>query len=308
MKRSRPWRIAIVGAGKVGCVLGRALADRGDRIVAVVSRTSASARRGGRFLRCRTVSTSPAAIPQETDLILLTTPHAAVEGVAAALAKRSDLRLRGMAVCHASGMLTAKALEPLRRRGAEVFSFHPLQTFPRDFPPSAMLGSVRGIFYGVDGGPRALRTAARLARRLGGHTVRVPPARRVLYHAACVVASNHLTALLGVLERMSAALGGKRFSTVFEPIMQATIRNAARTSPARSLSGPVARGGVETVDAHFTAVRRSVPEAVPYFAALTLETIRLARSGGSIDDRQAGRMIRLVLSHLRAYSGKKGPA
>ncbi len=194
------WNIAVVGAGRVGQVFGRVLLNGGDRIVAVVSRSRASARRGAEFLRCSTAGTSPSIIPPATDLVLLTTPHAAVEEAARAIAGLDGLPFRRMAFCHASGMLTADALAPLAARGATVFSFHPIQTFPRDFDPAEIVPSLAGIWYGVDGDPRGLRVARRLARRLGGKTVEIPRDMRVFYHAACVVASNHLTALAAVLE------------------------------------------------------------------------------------------------------------
>jgi predicted short-subunit dehydrogenase-like oxidoreductase (DUF2520 family) len=302
MKRTHPWNIAIIGAGKVGTVLGRLLVERGDRVVCVVSRTTASARRAGRFLACRNVSTSLDALPATVDLIFIATPHGAIAGVAGALAERAGRSLRGTAVCHASGMLTAEVLEPVRARGAVTFSFHPLQTFPRDYAASAIIESARGIVFGVDGAPAALAVARTLARRLGGRTLMIPPELRSLYHASCVVASNHLTGLMHVLSELYGALGkdARRFFPVFEPIIMATLRNVARTGPAAALSGPVARGGVETVDEHCRAVRRNAPHLFPFFASMSLETVRLAGIKGSVSKAQTRRMIGLLLRHLRA--------
>jgi predicted short-subunit dehydrogenase-like oxidoreductase (DUF2520 family) len=181
-------------------------------------------------------------------------------------------------------MFTADALAPLAVRGATVFSFHPLQTFPRDFDPADILDSIPGIYYGADGTRRAMGVARQLAARLGGNLISVSPEMRIFYHAACVVASNHLTGLLAVLESMYARLGTarKRFFPVFKPIISATLRNVEETSPAEALSGPVARGGIETVKQHFEAVQRHAPELLPYFAALTGETITLAERKGTL--------------------------
>jgi predicted short-subunit dehydrogenase-like oxidoreductase (DUF2520 family) len=281
--------IAVVGAGRVGQVLGRLLRDGGAHVTAVVSRTPASARKGGAFLRCRNAGTSLEAIPATTRLVLITTPHSAVEETAGAIARLTHLPFTRMAFCHASGMLTAGALAPLAARGATVFSFHPIQTFPRDFTPSAILPSLAGIWYGVDGDSRGVRAARRLARSLGGRAVVIPPGLRVYYHAACVVASNHLTALLAVLEEMHGRLGldGPGFFALFKPIIEATLRNNEATSPREALSGPVARGGVETVARHLEAVRLGSPRLAPFFDAMTLETVVLALRKGSIDERRA---------------------
>ncbi len=295
--------MAVVGAGKVGLVLGRILADNGATITCVVSRTAASASAGRKFLGCRNSSTRLAGIPRETDLVFIATPHDAVAGVAAGLANEADLDWPATSVCHASGMLTADALAPLRAKGATVFSFHPLQTFPRDFPPRKI--DAKGITYGVDGEPAALRKASQFARLLGGRVVVVPPDLRVFYHAACVVASNHLTALLADLARMSGRLGFKPRDVLaaFRPIIDATVDNVYRTSPARALSGPVARGGVQTVRGHLEAVSALSPDLLPYFVSMTAETVRLATEKGAL----AEETVSAFRSMLDSFSEMTSP-
>ena len=249
-------------------------------------------------------STDLRAIPAAAEFVYLTVPHGAIEGVAGELALQSGLNFGHLGVCHASGVLTAEVLEPLARRGATTFSFHPLQTFPRTFAPRMIVPTARGICYGVDGTEAGVRQARRLARALAGRVVRIPPETRVLYHAACVVASNHLTTLMAVLREMFEGIGTteREFLRMFAPIIEATLANIRRTSPADALSGPVARGGLETVAAHFDAVSRSVPHLLPYFAAISLETVRLARSKGSINDQQAGALRTLITSRLHTMA------
>jgi len=297
--RSRSFAIAIVGGGKVGSVLGRVLAEEGARIVAIVSRTTRSARAAGRFVGCANCSTELTAIPGETDVILIATPQAAISEVAEALANLGGLPLGRMAVCHTSGMLTAAALDPLAARGATVFSFHPLQTFPRDFSVCAILDSARGITFGVDGSARGLRMARYLARLLKGRTVLIPPALRSFYHAACVLASNHLTAMLAILESMHRTIRpeDKRFFTVYEPILRATLGNIAATSPAVALSGPIARGGIETVKGHFDALEAYAPDLIPYFTTMSRETARLASVKGSLTPLQREALEQLLRSY-----------
>ncbi len=295
MTRSR-WNIAIVGPGKVGLVFGKALRSRGDVITAVIARSATSARKGGTFLRCTNVGTQLELIPNDTRVVLLTVPHASVEPVARDLALLTDLPFSRMAFCHASGMLTAEALAPLAERGATVVSFHPLQTFPRDFRPEKILPTLPGIWYGIDGDGRGIRFAKQLAAKLRGKTVVIPTEMREYYHAACVVASNHLTALLGVLEEMHDAmkLKGAAPLELFRPIIATTLRNVSETSSAQALSGPVVRGGTETIGKHFETIRQHSPELLPYYAAMTMATVRLALAKGSIDDRRAAEFRGLV--------------
>ncbi len=296
MKQRARLNIAIVGAGRVGSVLGRVLVDNGHRVVCVVSRTTGSARRAGAFLRCRKTSTHLSALPPETGIVFIATPHDAVAEVARALTRVESLDFRRIAVCHASGMLTASVLDPVAARGATTFSFHPLQTFPRDFPPAKILPTARGIVYGVDGSPAGIRVARKLSRALDGRIVEIRPEMRELYHAACVVASNHLTTMMAVVEAMFSAAGGRPrdFAEAFGPIAEATLRNIRLTSPARALSGPVARGGVGTVARHLEVIAAHTPHLLPYFCAVSLETVRLATAKGSITAEQARQLTTLI--------------
>jgi predicted short-subunit dehydrogenase-like oxidoreductase (DUF2520 family) len=276
------------------------MVENGQEVVCVVSRSMKSARIAGRFLGCRNVSTSLDAIPPDASLIYITTPHEAVADVARSLTQVSALPWKRLSVCHASGMLSAGVLEPIARKGATVFSFHPLQTFPRNFRAEEILPTARGIFYGVDGTPRSVRVARRFARALEGRAIEIPPSHRALYHAACVLASNHVTTMLWVLQRMHRAVTGsdRQFYPIYRPIIQATLRNIERSSPAEALSGPIARGGVETVSRHFEAMQRYLPEVIPYFIALSRETVGLAQARGSLSDKLAGELETL----MQAYS------
>jgi predicted short-subunit dehydrogenase-like oxidoreductase (DUF2520 family) len=304
----RKLNVTIIGAGKVGSVLGRILIEEGERVVCVVSRRRSSARRAAAFIGARSFSTRLSDIPAVTDLIFITTPHAEIEEVARSLAQLEHLAFRRLAVCHASGIHTARALEPLAERGSEVFSFHPLQTFPRDFRPRDILPSARGIVYGVDGSSAALSRARRLARSLRGRILLVPPERRVLYHAACVVASNHLTTMLWVVQKMGERCGmqPKEFWNVFGPIVSATLQNVGGSSPAEALSGPIARGGIETLSLHVDSVRGALPVFLPYFVAVSRETVRLALEKGSIDRVRAEEMEDLLTSTMKPFSTEEG--
>lgn len=291
--KRRRFRLAVIGGGQVGRVLGKLMVSSGHDVRCVISRTPASARSAGRFIGCRNTGVSLSSIPSDVNLVFLAVPHEAVKPVASDLARLADIRFEALGACHMSGMLSADALAPLAAQGARTFSFHPLQTFPRDFHPRKIVGSIKGIYYGVDGTADALKLAARVARTLGGSTVEIPPEMRRLYHAACVVASNHLTTMLSVLDDMFATIrpdARARFLQVFRPIIDATLRNVERSSPAEALSGPVARGGVETIRGHLEAIQESDPHLMDYFTAMTAETLRLAAIKGSVTGKQKEEM------------------
>jgi predicted short-subunit dehydrogenase-like oxidoreductase (DUF2520 family) len=316
--RAQPgaWSTTIVGGGMVGSIFGRLLAESGAPPDLVVSRTSTSARRAARFSGAARASCDLGRLSARTRLIIVATPHAAVAPVAAALAALPQLDFARLFVCHASGMLTAAALAPVAERGARVFSFHPLQSFPRIYRPATLLPSARGITYGIDGGDaEALRMARRLARRLGGRALLVPPHLRVYYHAASVVASTHLAALTSILAEMytqitSATPTGPTtkprkmkdekpsrdngFYSVYEPLLQGTLGLVKARSPRQALGGAIARGGVETLAEHLGAVSAHSPALVLPFAALCVQAIELVRQGGTLPPERIDAMLTAV--------------
>jgi len=123
-----------------------------------------------------------------------------------------------------------------------------------------------GSWCAIDGSPRV----EHLALTLGTRPFRIDPADRVGYHAAACVASNHLVALLGQVERL-AANAGVPFEA-FLPLVRRTVDNVADLGPAAALTGPVARGDDETVARHIDALPADERDA---YRALACEARRL---------------------------------
>ena len=75
---------------------------------------------------------------------------------------------------------------------------------------------------------------------------------RAAYHAAAVVASNHLVALLGQTERIAASVGVPL--EAFLELAAASVDNVRRLGAAGALTGPAARGDEDTIRAHLEAL------------------------------------------------------
>jgi predicted short-subunit dehydrogenase-like oxidoreductase (DUF2520 family) len=125
--------------------------------------------------------------------------------------------------------------------------------------------------------PRALRTAARLARTLGMHIVEIDEADRAAYHAAASVASNFLVVIEDLAERLARTVGLPREPLV--ALVRASVDNWAALGPQRSLTGPVARGDERTVARQRAAVAERAPDDLELFDALVAATRRLAADG-----------------------------
>jgi predicted short-subunit dehydrogenase-like oxidoreductase (DUF2520 family) len=270
--RAKP-AIALVGAGRLGRVLGRALARRGWKVRAVVTRSERSARAAARAIgRGRAYGRFVPELGQ-AGLVVIATPDQAIGPVAARLARLGSWR--GKIVLHTSGALAASVLAPLARRGAAIGSFHPLQTFGRRGAPE-----LSGVTFAIEGDARACRVAARLARDLGGRAVSIDPASKAAYHAAGVFAAPHLLAVIEAAARilMAAGFRWRRAVEALLPLARETLRNWEQLGPRAAWTGPIARADLAVVASHLRALRRLPREYAAAYAALArLEARTLAR-------------------------------
>src|SRR3954452_1695906 len=176
----RPARLAVgvVGSGRVGPVLGAALATAGHHVVAVSAVSDASRPRAAALLPDTPVRPVDDVVGQ-SDLVLITVPDDALPGLVDGLAAAGVVRA-GQLLVHVSGSQGLAVLAPATRLGALPLALHPVMTFagaPED------LDRVVGAPFGVTA-PDALRPVAEaLVVEMGGEPVWVPESSRELYHA-----------------------------------------------------------------------------------------------------------------------------
>ncbi len=233
--------IAVIGAGRLGSVLARALVEAEFDVRGPLGRGDA--------------------IPA-TDLVVLCVPDAAIPR--AAEVARAHTRLIG----HVSG---ATGLDDVD------FSIHPLQTFTGPEAPTVF----HGIGAAIDGRtPEALAIAEQLAQAIGAHPFRVDDAHRAGYHASASIASNLLLAVLDAAEQVagSAGIPSAEARAILAPLVRQTVENWVEVGAAEALTGPIARGDEGTVARQRAAVDVAVPDLLPLFDALIAQTRTLAET------------------------------
>src|SRR6266851_2167084 len=183
--------VGVIGAGRVGTVLGAALARAGHRVVAASAVSDASVARARRLLPDAAIK-PPDEVLAASGLVLLTVPDDALPGLVAGLAA-TGAPMEGRLLAHASGRHGTGVLEPATRLGALPLALHPVMTFtgrPDD------LDRLAGICFGVTA-PDPLRPVAEaLVIEMGGEPVFIDEANRALYHAALASGANHLITLV----------------------------------------------------------------------------------------------------------------
>lgn len=188
-------------------------------------------------------------------------PDDALPAMAAQLARAGAKIPNTVSFVHASGASPLGVLEALCERHA-VGSFHPLQSFPEPRPPD----SLRGIVVAVDASTPGLRgQLARLARDVGASPKHVDDSARVVYHAAAVLASNYVDALIGEAVRLLTSVGWseKEAAQGLLPLAEGALANVRKRGAVAALTGPIRRGDVTTVQRHLSALAELDRGAAP---------------------------------------------
>ncbi|MEV5692411.1 Rossmann-like and DUF2520 domain-containing protein [Micromonospora globbae] len=290
----RSLTVGVVGAGRVGTVLGAALTAAGHRVVAAAGGSGASRARLALLLPGVPSRAAADVARAATDLLLIAVPDDALAGVVAALADGGALH-PGQVVAHTSGAHGLAVLDPAAAVGARPLALHPAMTFtgtPDD------LGRLAGISYGVTA-PADLRPlAARLVADLGGVPEWIGEADRALYHAALAHGANHLVTLVNEAADRLRDAGVTQPEKVLAPLLRAALENALRLGD-DALTGPVSRGDAGTVERHLARLAATAPESLAPYLALARRTADRAIAAGRLRPADAVSLLGVLADTQR---------
>ncbi len=238
----------IIGAGRVGTAIAHVMKNHGITVLNIISTKYSRAQ----ALAAKTGAKAYANIPEHEpwpDWLALTVRDDVIADVVNLLDARIKTQNQHTACFHCSGVHGSSLLSPLAEHGWTVFSFHPIQTF---YSVEIRPEVVENIYVGIEGTEDGLQAAQRLARLFGWKPMVIPQDQKPLYHAACVFASNFITASFGAALDILATLGVPE-NTAREallPLSQTSINALAHLPPHEAITGPLIRGDVDTVAKH----------------------------------------------------------
>ncbi|MBI3655772.1 MAG: DUF2520 domain-containing protein [Acidobacteria bacterium] len=272
------YRVAVLGAGRVGRTLGYLLGQGRYSITAVLARTLPHARQAARFIGKGIPLDDVAALAHvEWDILLIATPDHALAPISHVLAGTRIL-WPAKSVVHCSGYHSSRVLAPLAGRGAAVASMHPLQTFAR---PREAIHQVRGSYFAIEGSGRGVRTARQMVRELGGKAIVIAPKNKALYHCAASMACGHVGGLIGLAVSLLGHIGihESKAKALLHPLIAGTIHNLIRMPLAASITGPISRGDSETVRGHLSALSHVDAAATSVYKQIGLEILKRIEDG-----------------------------
>lgn len=287
----RPARLAVgvVSAGRVGSVLGAALAGAGHTVVGASAVSRGSLRRAADLLP-ETPVLPPDEVVARSDLVLLAVPDDVLPGLVRGLASTGAFRA-GQIVLHTCGAHGVDVLAPAAEAGVLPIALHPVMTFTgRAEDLQRVSACCVGITTADETG---WSVGEALVVEMGAEPVWVPGAARPLYHAALAHGANHLTTLVrDAVDAMQRA-GIEPAERVLGPLLEAALDNTLRHGD-RALTGPVARGDIETLRMHLRVLAADAPDLAASYRLQAARTARRAEQAGLLGHDAAADVLAVL--------------
>ena len=274
-------KIGFIGAGTVGIALAVRLSSRDYQVTTVSSRSRSSAQKLADAVSSCQAFNNNQDVADAAELVFITTPDDTITSVASEIQWH-----QGQSIVHCSGALSTDILEPAKKLGAKVGAFHPLQTFAG---VKQAIENMPGSTFALEAEGSLLNTLKDMAIALDGHWIELKASDKVVYHAAAVVACNYLVTLVKLAADLWQSFGipQSQATRALLPLIQGTIHNIDAVGIPQALTGPIARGDIETIKKHLDALQQATPALVSIYQELGLHTVPIALAKGKINQQQA---------------------
>jgi predicted short-subunit dehydrogenase-like oxidoreductase (DUF2520 family) len=213
--------VGIVGAGRVGTVLGAALAGAGHAVVGVSAISDASRERAEAMLPGVPVLSIPEVV-ERSELVVLAVPSADLATLVAGLADTGAWQM-GQLVMHTAAQYGIDLLAPARASGIIPLAVHPAMSFTGT---SIDVARLAGTYFAVTAPGPVLPIAQALVVEMGGEPVVVAEADRAAYAEAIETATTFSTAIVDQAAGILSAIGMDAPGRVLAPLLRSSVENA----------------------------------------------------------------------------------
>lgn len=225
-ERSGRLGIGIVGAGRVGPVLGAALAGAGHAVVGISAISESSRERAEAMLPGVPILDVPVVV-ERSELVLLAVPPGELESLVAGLAATGAWQ-PGQLVLHTAAEYGIGVLAPALAAGAIPLAIHPAVTFTGT---SVDLAQLSGAFFAVTAPAPVLPIGQALVVEMGGEPIIVAEADRPAYAEAIATATSFSSAIVDQAVGLLAGIGIEQPGTVLAPLVRSSVERALRRQP-----------------------------------------------------------------------------
>lgn len=261
--------LTIIGAGKVGRVLGKQFFKHAIFTPCdVLNRSIDSSLSACEFMGAGYAIDTFSALRQ-ADVYMLAVSDDQIKSCSHQL-QRLGLIQPTTLVFHCSGALCANELN--LSNGAA--SLHPIRSFA---DPTQVAAQFEGTICSLEGYDNATQLLAKALEKIGAQVVKLEEKGKTLYHAAAVFASNYLVTLMdaSLTTFQAAGITVEMAKQMAEPLAHESLNNVFQLGAQAALTGPIARGDVKTIQRHQDALLSWDKESADLYTALAKATKKM---------------------------------
>ena len=275
----------IIGAGKVGCSLAKYFVLHGLSLSGFFDADKKAASTAADFAGTD-FEEKLEDLVRKSDALFLTVPDGLITTVWNQI---RELPIEGTYICHCSGALSAEDAFPgIADRGAFGYSIHPLFAVSDRFHSYKELSDA---YFTIEGDKRHIEEVRDLFQSFGNPVRLIEAEDKVKYHCAASICSNQVIALIQESLDLLGDCGFDEESALaaLRPLISGNVNKVLASGCAASLTGPVERGDVRTVQKHLDCLDE---EDRKLYALLSRKLLSVA--GRKNPDRNYGELEALL--------------
>ncbi len=277
-------RINIIGAGKLGETLARDIVNHKiSNILSICNKSYTSSQKVASRLKQATAYKAIQDLPS-AEITFITTPDDSITACANELANNKSI-INGHIIIHCSGVLSSESLKCLQKKGCLTLSLHPMRSFTN------LNSTFNDTFCAVEGDINAIKIVKNLFKPLQLKIFDIDKINKASYHCGGVFASNYLIAILrqSQLCYQQAGIDSKLALNIATALSQSTLNNVNQSkSLTSSLTGPLARGDLQTIEKHLKVIK---PNTKKLYQGLAINLLELT----SLSDEKINQIKKLLI-------------
>jgi len=238
-------KVGFIGAGKVGCSLGKLFAETQHNLTGYYSRSSSSAESAAEFTNS-TYFQNLEDLIQDSDTVFITVPDDAITAVWEQL---KHMSIAGKMICHCSGSLSSEIFRDIKETGAYGFSVHPLLAVSDRYTSYQELPKA---LFTIEGDATHISDIEELLYASNLQSARISADVKTRYHGAAVLCSNLVVALVQAAEDELRICGfsEEQLADAIAPLLLGNVNKVLSVGTKAALTGPIERNDVGTVKKH----------------------------------------------------------
>ena len=269
-------KTGIIGAGRVGCSLGKYFRSKNADLVGYYDTNAAAAKEAAAFTQTAGFDQVQQLV-RESDILFITTPDSLLVPVWEEIKGMSH---RNQIICHCSGALSSDSFSKDEHMTVSCCSIHPMLPFSNRFSSYEQLNNA---FFTVEGDKKASDVLCELFRSFGNEVCIIDKSKKAKYHAAASILSNQVIAVLDMGYSLLTECGFTREEALraTSQLVTKNIENVIANDCSAALTGPIERGDAQTIKKHLDCLSR---DDAKLYKMLAERLVRIAKNKNANKD------------------------